>query len=116
MKNLKQIYAEKESFTKLEKDLEFFDNILYCKELMRSHLFLRITIDEDCDARILCLYDQYSFEDSGEYWCKGLVPYEGIPYLLGKKPLPVGLACSTQISLAKKLVKRYKEIMANPMS
>lgn len=114
MMNLKQIKETRNSLKSLEEKVDLFGNILYCQELMSRKLFAYNTINEAGEIVVYCYYDSYRLEE--EVLAKGRVSWEGVPYLLRKQQIPVGMANPLQISLARKVLEKYKKVMANQMS
>lgn len=116
MMNLKKFEEELNFFKELEEKTMYAEYIVACQEMIESvgDLFAYITIDEDGEARI-CSYADY-FHWPEEVHSIGVASLEDVPYILGKKTLPVGVSNPLQVSLARKVLERYKKVMTNPMS
>ena len=89
---------------KLEELLTFYGNIQYCQNLRNSENFVEniLNIDETIDIVL------HSPEAGVEYTA-ATVAAEEVPYFLGIKAMPGGLATPFQRWLAWNVVKKYKE-------
>lgn len=94
--------------TKLMKDLEFFGDIQYSKNLQNSENFVENVLDIDGNIDII----MYS-PDAGTDYTAATVAAEEVPYYLGTKAMPGGVATPFQRYLGWKVVKKLAASMVS---
>lgn len=115
MKTLKKMEEELAFFKRLEEKLIFFGNIQHCQNLQNDERFVDNHFNFEEGKVVVFCYGR-TWRDLGEIVGEASVPWEGVPYLIGKKDFPVGMATPLQRHLAWRVVERYKKVMTELMS